>query len=140
ALTELRAAHRQRHGEARANENAGIDGSQRDVELMAAGDEGFGKLGPVKHIGGEEPAEEHDLRDQKDPHPQGRRFALLPVAVEVMSLALLVRRALLSVRLFVRRAGSYFDCRGINHAGPHAWAAAARSGPPSIRGTRRRPT
>jgi hypothetical protein len=84
AIAQLGGAHRQRHSEAAADEDRRVDAAQPDVQVMAAGDEHRREERPVDHIGGEHPAEEHDLGDQEDPHPERSGFALLIEALEMM--------------------------------------------------------
>ena len=47
-------------------------------------DERFGVLRAIEDVGREKAAEEHDLGDEKDPHAERCRLALLLVAIEVM--------------------------------------------------------
>ncbi len=80
----LRRAHRQRHGQAAADQDDSIDGAERQIQLIAA-------LGPrlwipdaIEHVGEEQPAEEQHLGDEEDPHPERGRLMLLLQRVEVM--------------------------------------------------------
>src|SRR5204863_5497860 len=84
ALAELRGVDRQRHRQAAGDEHNGVDGAERDVELVAGGGEGVGIPAPVDGVRGEQAAEEEHFGDQKHPHAERRRLALLREAVELM--------------------------------------------------------
>src|SRR5262249_33543522 len=58
--------------------------AERDVEMPADFSEGEWVQRAVDDVGGEQPAEEHHLGHQKDPHPQCRSVALLFEVVELM--------------------------------------------------------
>ena len=103
AQAGLRAADRQRHRQAAADQHDGVDRAQREVQLVAA-------LGPrlrvpdaIQHVGQEEAAEEHDLGDQEQPHAERGSLVLLPQRVEVM----LERRMVVRVRPVIAVGG---DC------------------------------
>ena len=76
-LARLGCADPQRHGQRAANQYGGIGRSQPDVHLLAAFDEGLIVRGTVHQVGGEQPAEEHDLGQQEHPHAEGRGLLLL---------------------------------------------------------------
>ena len=57
---------------------------ERDVELVRPEREVRRVLPAVDRVGEEEPAEEHDLLGDEEPHPQRRGLALLVVVVEVV--------------------------------------------------------
>ena len=99
-LAFLRRMDRQRHGQRRADQHDRVDAAERDVQLLAGGGEAREVPHPVDHVGGKHPAEEHDLRDEEHPHPEGRSLFLLRHRVEVM---LLPRRGV-RVQLGVRQS------------------------------------
>ncbi len=76
--------HGQSHCQAAADENRSVDGPEGDVELMATQGERRSLTRAVNDVGGEQAAEEHDLRDQEDPHSQIGSLTLLIVAVEMV--------------------------------------------------------
>ncbi len=84
AVAALGAGDRDHHGEARQEEDRGVQGADPPVELLAADDEGVGIERTVDEISHEEAAEEHDLLRQEEPHSEGRGLLLLLVAVEVV--------------------------------------------------------
>src|SRR5438067_2053710 len=84
ALPCLRAINRHGHREAARNEHHGIDRAEPNVQLMAGGSETFSIQAAIKRISHKQPAEEHDLRNQKHPHAERASFALLLHVLEVM--------------------------------------------------------
>src|SRR5688572_25118203 len=62
ALSNLRAVHRQRHGQTAADQHCRVDSPEQDIEMMAALSERRWIGGTVDRIAGEQTAEEHGLR------------------------------------------------------------------------------
>ena len=82
-LSQLGGTDAQRHRQAAAQQHGRIGGPDFDVEQPAAGLEGGQIEIPENDIGGEQAAEEHDLRSQEHPHAQARSFVLLLEVVEL---------------------------------------------------------
>ena len=93
----LRRPHRQRHRQAAADQDDGVDAAEQDVELEAA----FGPRLRIPHaieqVGHEQAAEEHDLGDEEDPHAERGRFVLLLQRLEVV-----LQRRMMRVHVPVR--------------------------------------
>src|SRR6266568_3361388 len=85
ALPELCRANRLGHGQAAANENRGIERSNRKIQTAAAGGELRKILEPVNQIGAEHAAEKHDFGAQKPPHAERGGIALLLFVGKVMA-------------------------------------------------------
>src|ERR1700738_3687823 len=84
-LPDFGSPHAQRHEEPGADQENRIDRAELDAELVRGGDKGFVVPVPVQKISEEEAAEEHDLRQQEKPHPQGAGLALLLLRLKVMT-------------------------------------------------------
>ena len=80
----LRRVNGERHGETAADEHGRVESAERDVQMVAAGGKGLGESVPVHGVAGEEAPEEHDLGDEKGPHPETRGFGLLIEVVELV--------------------------------------------------------
>src|SRR6185295_12788445 len=65
-------------------QDACIDRSKRDVEVITRGGKSSRKLRTVKRVSQEHPAEEHDLGHEKHPHSQRSGFALLLHILEMV--------------------------------------------------------
>ena len=63
---------------------AGVEPPSTTLSVVLASREGFGVHVPVDHVGGEQAAEEHDLGDQEQPHPERGGLLLLLHRVELM--------------------------------------------------------
>ena len=61
-----------------------VERAERDVQRLTGHRERRRIQRAVNGVGREQPAEEHDLGDQKDPHAHRRRVALLLGVVELM--------------------------------------------------------
>ena len=83
-LAQLRGAYRQHHGEAAADQHAGVDRADGDVHEMAGGREGVRVHISIDGVASEHAAEEHDFGHQEDPHAQRGGFQLLRAVVEMM--------------------------------------------------------
>ena len=83
-LPQLRGTHSQRHGEGAPDEDDGVESTELDRKLVAAGREGVRVLPAVEQVTHEQAAEEHDLLHQKEPHPEGGGLLLLLEVVEVV--------------------------------------------------------
>ena len=92
ARVQLRRVHRERHRQAAADEHGGVDGSERDVEVMARGRERCGIPHPVDRVDDEQRAEEQNFGQQKHPHPERRGLLLLVEVVEVVRERRMMRR------------------------------------------------
>ncbi len=68
-----------------------VERAQRDVHLVASRVERVGEGPLVDGVGREQAAEEHDLGDQEQPHPQLRGLTLLLEVVEVVGERAVVR-------------------------------------------------
>ena len=82
----------ERHRQAAADEHRGVEGPERDVELVAGRRERVGIPEAVDRVDGEQPAEEQDFGEQEHPHPERRRFLLLVEVVEVVGERRMMRR------------------------------------------------
>ena len=80
ALADFRRFHRQYDGNRADDQDGGVDGAHLDVELLASGGEGIEMGEAINQVGAKHAAEEHDFRDQKEPHAErGGVFLLLRV-------------------------------------------------------------
>jgi hypothetical protein len=83
-FSHLRGTHRQRHGQAAANQHGGIDGADGYVQHVAS----CLKTGQVEiaidGVTGKDPAEEHHLGGEEDPHTKAGGFVLLLQILELM--------------------------------------------------------
>src|SRR6266576_2348247 len=71
------AARTEGHGQAAANQNRSIYGSDLEAQC-SAGHRKFVVVGKsIDQVGAKHPAKEHDLRSQEDPHAQRSSVALL---------------------------------------------------------------
>jgi hypothetical protein len=84
AMAPLRTPHGERHGQAAAQQDRGVDRPKRKVEVAASLGKGGGVTEDIHEEAGEETPEEHDLRDEEGPHPEGGDLVLLLQADEVM--------------------------------------------------------
>ena len=70
------------HRQAAGQQDAGVDRAEPVVGLLAAHREGIRVDVPQDRVGQEQAAEEQQFGDQKHPHPERRRLALLVGVVE----------------------------------------------------------
>ena len=84
AFSHLRGAHRQRHGQAAANQHRGVDGADGDVQHVASRLETGQVEVAIDGVAGEEPAEEHDLGGQENPHAEAGGLVLLLQVLELV--------------------------------------------------------
>src|SRR2546423_14286449 len=80
----LRGPDGERHRQARSDEHGGVEWADLPVEVVAGGPEGLGVLHTVDEVGEEEPAEEHHLLRDEDPHAERAGLALLFEVVELV--------------------------------------------------------
>ena len=80
----LRRPDGERHRQARSDEHGGVEGADLPVEVVAGGHEGFGVLHSVDEVCEEQPAEEHHLLRDEDPHAERAGLALLFEVVELV--------------------------------------------------------
>ena len=98
AIAGLRRTHRQRHREAAAEQDDRVRGAQPNIQDAAAALK-RGKIEPaINGVGGKQPAEKHDFRDQEDPDAERVGFLLLLQVLE------LVRESGVSVRALRRQS------------------------------------
>src|SRR5581483_10979228 len=77
ALPHLCGAHRQSDRQAAANQDRGVDGSDRQTQ-SAAGNRKFVRIPvAVDQVRAEQSTKEHDFRGEEQPHTQRRSIALL---------------------------------------------------------------
>src|SRR5439155_19084456 len=76
--------YRQRHGQAAANQNGGIEGAQEDIEMLAPRYKPRRIGGAIHRIPHEQPTKEHDLGQEKGPHPEAGGLMLLCQVVKLM--------------------------------------------------------
>ena len=81
---DLRAVNRNRHRETADDQDGGVDGAQSYVEVIAGADECRRIFKAIQRVRQEHPPKEHDFRDEKHPHPEGTRLALLLHVLEMM--------------------------------------------------------
>src|SRR5262249_51594763 len=67
ALSHLSRAYSQRHGQAAADQNDGIDRSPLEAQTAAAGSELVEVVQAVNQVGAEHAAKKHDFRTQEQP-------------------------------------------------------------------------
>ena len=84
APAELRAVHRERHREARADEDGGVEAAEGDVEVMARLRERLRVREAIHGVHEKEPAEEEDLLRDEHPHAELRGTMLVLGAVELV--------------------------------------------------------
>jgi hypothetical protein len=80
----LRGTHGKRHRETAADQDDRVGAAQDDVQLQAGFRPGSRIPDAIEHVGEEEPAEEHDLGDEEQPHAERGRLVLLAQRIEVM--------------------------------------------------------
>ena len=83
-LANLRAKHSHGHREAADDQNDCVGSAQLDVEVIARRCKRCRILITIERIGQEHSAKEHNLSDEKHPHAERARFALLVHVLEVM--------------------------------------------------------
>ena len=122
-LPRLRAPDAHRHGEAGGDQYRGVERAPEDVELVRCLNKR--RVIPVaeNQVGAEQAPEEHDFRQQEQPHGEAGGVHLLLHALEMMAL---VRR------MFVRRVRARCCHGAIRHWLPLSLSA------PAIRSRRRR--
>src|SRR5436190_13079074 len=98
AFPGLRTPRGHSHGEAGADQHRGVRRAEWYVRGAAGGDKRVVVHVSVDQVCGKEAAEEHDLRDQEDPHTKAGGIALLIQCVKVV----LQRRMMVLVRLLDR--------------------------------------
>ena len=84
-LAHLGRPHRQRHEEAGRDEDGGIGRAHADVQRVRRGDERVVVPVAVEQVGEEHSAEEHDFRQQEEPHAEAAGLALLLLRLEVVT-------------------------------------------------------
>src|SRR4030095_11443027 len=95
------------HGEAAENQHHGVYGTEGEVQHVSANTECRRKRMAVDRVCQEQPAEEKNFGDQKDPHAQRRGFFLL---LQRLKLSVQLSGAMHSVLLFsVSTAGFAAD-------------------------------
>ena len=77
AIADLRRIDAHGHGEAGEDQDRRIGGSEADAQRIAAGHEGVVIPVAIEQVGHEQAAEEHDFRQQKEPHAEARGLPLL---------------------------------------------------------------
>ena len=141
ARSDLRRSHRQRHRQRAADQHAGVERAERDVQVVAAEDPRLRVQHPVEDVDHEHATEEHDLGDEEHPHAERGRLELLLHAVEVVLQIRVVR--VLAVRACCRSSRRRRRRRRSGPRAPWDVAAASQRGPPvpacSCRPARRRP-
>src|ERR1700683_5563011 len=100
----------QRHSQAASDKHSIIQSAESNFELMAADLESGQVKRAVNDVSGEEPAEEHDFGEKKDPHDKGVCLALLLHVFELMRKARRMRAV----------------DRHISHGSPYYWRSHRR--------------
>ena len=77
AVAGLRRIDAHGHGEAGEDKNRCIGGSEADAQRIAAGHKGVVIPVAIEQVGHEQPAEEHDFGQQKQPHAEAGGLPLL---------------------------------------------------------------
>src|SRR2546421_10667265 len=83
-LPDLSVIDRQRHRHTATDEHYRVDGSEPDVKVITRGSEGRRVFRAKDRVGEKQPAEEHDLLREKDPHPNRASLALLLQVIEMV--------------------------------------------------------
>jgi len=82
-LAELCGPHGQHHSEAADQQDGRVDGADGHVQTRAGRRERVRICPAIHRVSSEHTAEEHDLGDEEDPHPQRRGVFLLGFGVEL---------------------------------------------------------
>ncbi len=83
-FSHLGGAHRQRHGQAAANQHGGVDGADGDVQHVASRLETGQVEVAIDGVAREEPAEEHHLGGEENPHAEAGGLVLLLQVLELV--------------------------------------------------------
>ena len=83
-FSDLRAVNSKCHRETAEDQYGRVDGAEFPREVIASGGESKTILRTIERVDEEHSAEEHDLRNKKDPHSQRTRFTLLLEILKVM--------------------------------------------------------
>ena len=84
-LADFGGPHTNGHAEARGDQHDGVESAERHAELV--GRDGERRVVPVaiEQVGEEHAAEEHDFREQEEPHAEAADLALLLFGLKVMT-------------------------------------------------------
>src|SRR5204863_2107076 len=96
AAADLSAPHRHGHCKAADDKDGGVDGAERYIEVVTGANESCRILRAIKRVSEEHATEEHDFGDEKHPHPERARFALLLHVFKMVLQRGMVRRVLVS--------------------------------------------